>query len=212
MKLSKKAVAYAEENMIEVDLEELSAFVHDSLVRPRDAEFWDDALYVTHTLAFGTPAWHLTSDYIISQVNYRVALETLEPLGAEAATIGHWTYSQFECIKVPMLTKSGKITPAAVELWNLVEGLKDYPMLSDDLYGVLEMEVNDEAMTQAIEWEERQREIEFDDEQKGMIHQLYWENWYGYDEAGYIEDEKFQEVVEQVLSGEYQSHQEVGLF
>lgn len=212
MKLSKKAVAYAEENMIDVDLEELSAFVQETLVRPSDAGFWDDDLYVTHTLAFGTPAWHLTDDYIIDQVNYRVALETLEPLGAEAATIGHWTYSQFECVKVPMLTKSGKITPAAVEYWNLWMRIRDYPVLDEQLWSELEMEVNTEAMKQAIEWEEHQREIEFSDDQKDKISELYWEDYYGYHEAGYIEDEKFQPIVDDVLSGDYQRHQETKLW
>ena len=212
MKITAEALDYIEDNWIEVDDDTLTTFVREALEQPRDAYFRDDELYVTHTLAFHTPAWHLTDEYIIDQANYRDALELLEPFGAEAATVGHWTYSTLECIKIQLLTEDGEITAGAVALWKLVMDLQDYPLINDETHSELEMEVNDEAMTQAIEWEERQREIEFDDEQKGMIHQLYWENWYGYHEAGYIEDEKFQEVVDSVLSGDYQRHQETKLW
>ena len=67
-------------------------------------------------------------------------------------------------------------------------------------------------MTDAIEWEERQRDIEISDEQKSKIAELYWEQWGGYHETGYIEDEKFQPIVDAVLSGEYQRHQETKLW
>lgn len=211
MKLTDEAVQYTEDNMITVD-EDLEAFVRESLDRPSDAGFWDEELYVTHTLAFHTPAWHLTDEYIIGQANYRDALDILEPLGAEAATVGHWTYSTFECIKVPMITESGEITAAAVELWHLTMNLQDYPLISDETHSELEMEVNDEAMKQAIEWEEHQREVEFSDWQREKIAELYWEDYYGYHEAGYIEDEKFQGVVDDVLSGNIQEHQETKLW
>lgn len=211
MKLTAEALDYIEDNWIEVD-EDLEIFVKESLEQPGDAYFRDEELYVTHTLAFHTPAWNLTDEYIIDQANYRAALEFLEPYGAEAATVGHWTYSTFECIKVPMLTEDDEITAAAVALWDLDMGLRDYPVLDENLWSELEMEVNTEAMKQAIEWEERQREIEFSDDQKAKISELYWEDFYGYHEAGYIEDEKFQPIVDAVLSGEYQQHQETKLW
>lgn len=211
MKLSAEAVQYAEDNFIDVD-EDLEVFVRESLERPSDAGFWDEELYVTHTLAFHTPAWHLTDEYIIGQANYRDALDILEEYGAESATVGHWTYSTFECIKVPMLTEDGAITAAAVALWDLVMGLQGYPLISDETHSELEWEVNERALTDALEWEERQRDIEISDEQKSKIAELYWERWSGYHEAGYIEDEKFQPIVDAVLSGEYQLHQETKLW
>lgn len=212
MKLSKKAIEHAECEWIDVDLAELKEFVKDSLERPGEAAFWDEDLYVTHTLAFHTPDWDLTDDYIIEQANYRAALEILEPLGAEAATVGHWTYSRFECIKVPMLTKKGKITAAAVALWELVRRIEDYPVLDEELWSELEWEVNERAMTDALEWEERQRDIEISDDEKAKISELYWERWNGYHEAGYVDDDEFQPIVDAVLAGEYQLHQEITLY
>lgn len=212
MKYSVEALNYIENNWIEVDDSELEAFVRESLERPSEAAFWDEELYVTHTLAMHTPAWHLTDDYIIDQANYRAALEELEELGAEAATVGHWTYSQFECIKVPMLTEDDEITAAAVALWNIHMRLQDYPVLDEQLWSELEWEVNERAMTDALEWEERQRDIEISDDEKSKITELYWERWSGYHEAGYIDESEFQPIVDAVLSGEYQRHQETKLW
>lgn len=212
MKISAEALDYIEENWIEVDDDTLTTFVREALEEPGDAYFRDEELYVTHTLAFHTPAWHLTNDYIIDQANYRDALEILEPYGAEAATVGHWTYSTLECIKVPILTETGEITAGAVALWDLVQNLRDYPLINDETHSELEMEVNTEAMKQAIEWEERQREVEFSDYQKQKIGEIYWEEYFGYHETGYIEDEKFQKIVDDVLSGNIQEHQETKLW
>lgn len=212
MKITIEAFDFIEDNCIEVDDDTLTTFVREALERPSEAGFWDDELYVTHTLAFHTPAWHLTDDYIIDQANYRTALELLEPYGAEAATVGHWTYSTFECIKVPLLTVDGEITAAAVQLWCLVQEIEEYPVLDEQLWSELEWEVNERAMTNALEWEERQREIEIGDDEKAKISELYWEQWAGYHEAGYIEDEKFQPIVDAVLSGDYQRHQETKLW
>lgn len=212
MKITAEALDYIEDNFIEVDDEDLEDFVRESLERPSEAAFWDDELYVTHTLAMHTPAWHLTDEYIIDQANYRAALEELEPLGAEAATVGHWTYSQFECIKVPILTEDGEITAAAVALWSIRARIQDYGVLDESLWSELEWEVNERAMTDALEWEERQRDIEISDDEKSKIAELYWERWSGYHEAGYIGDDEFQPIVDAVLSGEYQLHQETKLW
>ncbi len=212
MKYSVEALNYIENNWLDVDDSVLEEFVRESLERPSDAGFWDEELYVTHTLAMHTPAWHLTNEYIIGQANYRAALELLEPYGAEAATVGHWTYSTFECIKVPMLTEAGEITAGAVALWDLVMGLQDYPVLDEQLWNELEWEVNERAMTDALEWEERQREIEISDDEKSKIAELYWERWSGYHEPGYIDEAEFQPIVDAVLAGEYQLHQETKLW
>lgn len=211
MKLTAEAVEYAEQNMVTVD-EDLATFVQESLEQPGDAYFRDEELYVTHTLAFHTPAWDLTDEHIIGQANYRDALEILEPYGAEAATVGHWTYSTFECIKIQLLTEDNEITAGAVALWELVMGLRDYPLINDETHSELEMEVNDEAMKQAIEWNEHNRETEFSDYQKQKIAEIYWEHYYGYHEAGYIDEADFDEVVEKVLSVNIQEHQAVSLF
>lgn len=212
MKYSVEALNYIENNWIEVDDSELEEFVRESLERPSDAGFWDEELYVTHTLAMHTPAWDLTDDYIIDQANYRAALELLEPYGAEAATVGHWTYSTFECIKVPMLTEAGEITAGAVALWDLVTGLQDYPVLDEQLWCELEWEVNERGMAYALECEEHQRDIEISDDEKSKIAELYWERWSGYYEAGYIDESEFQPIVDAVLAGEYQLHQETKLW
>ena len=84
-------------------------------------------------------------------------------------------------------------------------------MLDEQLWSELEWEVNERAMTDALEWEERQREIEISDDQKAKISELYWERWSGYHEAGYIGDDEFQPIVDAVLSGEVQLHQETEL-
>lgn len=212
MKYLVEALNYIENNWIEVDDFELEAFVRESLERPSDAGFWDEELYVTHTLAFHTPAWHLTDDYIVEQANYRAALELLEPYGAEAATVGHWTYSTFECIKVPMLTEAGEITAAAVALWNIQMRLQDCPVLDEQLWSELEWEVNESAMADALKWEEDQRDIEISDDEKSKIAELYWERWSGYHEARYIDESEFQPIVDAVLAGEYQLHQETELW
>ena len=212
MKLTKAAKKYAEDNAIEIDREELSQMVDEALDRPSDATFRDFDLFHTHTLAFHTPAWNLTDDYVIDQANYRSALQILEPLGAEAATVGHWTYSTFECIKIPILNKNGNILPAAVELYNLQCLLREYPVLDESLYSELECEVNDRAMTDAIEWEERQREIEFSDDQKYTIHSMYFELWGGHYETGYISEDELNEIIDRVLSGDVQEHQDSSLF
>lgn len=212
MKLSPEAVEYAEDNCIDVDIEDLEKFILEALNQPGDATFWDEELYDTHTLAFHTPAWNLTVDDILGQANYRSALDILEPLGAEAATVGHWTYSQLECIRVPLLTEDGAITAAAVELWDLSNSLEDFGVIDENTYYELQSEVDERAMNDAIDWEERQREITFDDDQKQLIAEIYWENYYGYHESGYVEDELFQKVVDDVLSGDYQRHQETKLW
>lgn len=212
MKFTKQARELLEDGFLSVDKEDVVKVVEEGLEQPSDAYFRDEELYVTHTLAFHTPAWGLTDDYIVDQVNYRSALSELEEYGAEAATVGHWTYSTFECIKVPLLTKKGKITAAAVMLADIELRLHDHPVLDEDLWIELENEVNDRAMDNAIEWEEQRREIEFTDEQKSQISGLYWERWGGYHETGYISDDEFQEVVDKVLSGDVQLHQEERLF
>lgn len=212
MKLSSEAFDYIEHNWIEVDDDTIATFVREALEEPRDAYFRDDELYVTHTLAFHTPAWHLTDDDILGQANYRAALDILEPLGAEPATVGHWTYSQFQCIKVPMLDEDGAITAAAVALWDLANSDENYGVLDEDLYWELQSEVNDRAMNDAIDWFEREREVEFDDFQKQLIASTYWEQWMGYHEPGHIDDGEFLEIAEKVLAGECQSHQETKLW
>ena len=72
--------------------------------------------------------------------------------------------------------------------------------------------VSQSRYADAIEWEERQRDIEISDEQKSKIAELYWEQWGGYHETGYIGEAEFQPIVDAVLSGEYQRHQETKLW
>lgn len=197
--------------------ETVQQYAADALTRPSDASFWDEDLYVTHTLAFHTPDWSLTSDYIDGQANYRDALEDLTaryPRQAEAASVGHWTYSRFQCVKVQVLTKRGNLTPAFVYAVSLIERLRDYPLLSDETYWELEEEVWDAAIKDAVEWAERDREEPFTEGQRAEITQYLFEHVAYQHETGYIPDDDMASAVEYALrpDSERQPHQDAALF
>ena len=113
---------------------------------------------------------------------------------------------------MPILTEDDEITAAAVALWDIRNCLRDDYVLDEQHWSELEWEVNERAMTDALEWEERQRDIEISDDQKSKISELYWDRWSGYHETGYIDESEFQPIVDAVLSGEYQRHQETKLW
>lgn len=203
-----------------LDWESLQDFAERALERPGDAAFWDDDLYNTHTLMFHTPDWELTDEYIIDQANYRTALRLLTdefPEDVEAATVGHWTYSRYECIKVRVLTDKGAIHPAFVRAMSFVVGLENYPVLDDEAYSELEYDVFsrtiDDVLAYDLPYDEEGYRIEFTDEQEAHFREYLHEHAYGYHEPGYISEEHIEEAVEFALNAESrQLHQDATLY
>ena len=207
-KLSKSAKRYIEEHYWDsFVIEEINDFVKESLERPGDAHFWDEELYVTHTLAFHTPDWDITDEYILGQSNYRAALTELEPYGATAATVRHWTYSRYQCIKVPMLTKKGKITAAALHLFALQGNMEDYPVLDEQLYSDLEQEVRERVFEATLadilhSWNDHEG-LTLTPEQRSRVGEEWYYSGNAYEyEPGYIDEEDLIETLTQVLKDE----------
>lgn len=100
----------------------------------------------------------------------------------------------------------------AEEAIELIDSYRGYPVLDEDLWSEIEGEFNDEAMKNVLEWEEQEREIKFTDDQRNLITELYWNEWEGYYEAGYVQEDKLQEIIDDVLSGNIQEHQETKLW
>lgn len=218
---SEAALEYAETYYDFQDVgtdEDFQDFIAEALTKPNDAGFWDEDLYETHTLAFHTPDWDLTDEYIYGQANYRAALAILESLGAEAATVGHWTYSRYQCIKVPILDSDGKVTAAAVELYEMMRYIQDhYPVLDEAIYNELEFEVREAAYEQALRYVcthvNGDTVINLTPEEESLVEDLYWDWEQAYwNESSYIDEDKLGEIILSVLSGEYQQHQATSLF
>lgn len=137
------------------DAETILDYARKALERPRDAAFWDDSLYVTHTLGF---YWAPDSDDTVAQSNYRTVLEDLSeaykrcPDAVETASVGHWTYSSFNCIRIRVLYANGEVHPAFADAVAIWEALEAYPLYSDDDHSELESELWDEAITKEIDY------------------------------------------------------------
>jgi hypothetical protein len=134
------------------DEETYAEAAEEALTRPSEASFWDDDLYVTHTLMFHTPDPQLTDEYAIGYSNYRSVLAHLRelyPKDVTEASIGHWTYSRFLCIKVKVKTKKGKLTKAFRAAYDIARGLQDYPIFDDDDHNELASELED-AFIEAV--------------------------------------------------------------
>lgn len=166
LKLSKSAAAVVERESI--DLDELREFVKDCLTMPSSYMNFDDELYSTHAVLFGTPDIELTSDYLIDYSNYEIAFRDLSaefPGDVEKATFGHWTYSRFVCLKIRALTKSGKITGAIAAAYALIMAIRDYPALNDEHFS--ELEYNEWCNSLAREFDFRRDDFDnavtFDD-------------------------------------------------
>lgn len=102
------------------------------LVRPSDSVWWDKRLFEGGwCIAFGRPAWSLTTDYALTEVNAWCAWERLKGMGAELSGYGSWTYANFECIMVPLVSVEGCITSSAVELAVMNAELNQYTFLED---------------------------------------------------------------------------------
>lgn len=180
------------------DPEALVAAATEALKHPSDASFWDGDLYVTHTLMYGTPDWSLTTEYIVGQANYRAILEDMSsayarhPGAVEAASVGHWTYSRYQCIKVRVCYADGEIHPAFVDAWSIAQALEcDYPVYSENTYSDLESEVWEYTVSEALADARR------DDDAPAYRDSDDWEiafreavsEWFGYSGVDYISPE-----------------------
>ena len=106
--------------------------VDNALTRPADSAWWDERIYKTHVPEFSRPSWSLTTDYAISEVNAQIAWDKLKGYGAEIGGFGHWTYSSFDCINVPLLDNNGDITACAVKVYELQDEIRNNEYLDWD--------------------------------------------------------------------------------
>ena len=165
--LSEAALAVLENTVFATEVSVAEA-AEDALTRPGDSFWRDDELWVTHTLMFATPDRSQTDDYLYDYSNYRVALRELSeefPSHVEDAGFGHWTYSQFVCVKVRVLDENGQITPAFVKAYDLARQAEEYIMIDEFDYMELEGEVQDEYVR---EWAN----------DNGVEPDLVFEAWY----------------------------------
>lgn len=101
------------------------------------------------------------------------------------------------------------------EAIDMVEGFADYPVLDEDLWGRYQSEVWEEMITEQLEDLDRERENSalpvLEQWQSDLIYSTAGE-YYGCWEEGYFPRDKWDEIVDNVLTGEVQLHQEEKLF
>lgn len=132
------------------DDDTLLKYAEQALDRPANAYFHDGDLYATHTLmSYSAPQ----SDDLIAQSNHATILRDLSdayPHAVEAASIGHWTYSHFDCVKVRVLDRHGRIHPAFADAVAITLALRDYPLWDEDDYYQRESAEWDRAIDDAV--------------------------------------------------------------
>jgi hypothetical protein len=137
-----------------VDDETLLDYARDVLEMPSDSMWWNSDMFSTHSYVFATPDPDLTDEYLMDYSNYCVAYDLLSaefPDDVEEGSFGHWTYSRFVCIKIRVIDDEGVITPAFIRAVELVEGLRDYPLLDDSDYLEREQKLNDEYIQRCFD-------------------------------------------------------------
>lgn len=180
--------------------ETILEYAAQALERPSDSYWRDSELWETHTLLFHSAP---DSDDLIALSNHRSILEDLggayakSPGAVERASVGHWTYSHFDCIKVRVTYANGEIHPAFADAVQILKALEDYPLYSEEDHSDLEMEIWDKAIndaaTYALESEDDAAEIRDD-----VIRYLWSEEaeLYGYHECGYVPDETVERAID----------------
>lgn len=184
----------------DIDDSQILEFAEEALKRPSDSYWRDGDLWETHTLMFHSAP---DSDDTVAQSNFRSILQDLGDAykrsdgAVESASVGHWTYSSFDCIKVRVTYANGEIHPAFADAVQIAIALRDnYPLYSEDDHSELESEVWDraisEAVTYALESEDDGEEIKSD-----VTEYLYSEEAqvYGYQECGYVPDEAVENAI-----------------
>lgn len=99
---------------------------------------------------------------------------------------------------------------SAQEAVDLAEGFREYPVLDEDLWSRYQSDEWDGMVGEMIVDTEREREVEISEDQRDQIRELAQE-WFGYWEEGYFPEDKWNEIIDQVLTGEVQLHQDVEL-
>ena len=167
----------------------------EALSRPSDASFWDEELYASHTLMFATPDWSLTTEYTVGQANYRAILEDMtaayrrSPGAVSDASVGHWTYSRFQCIKIRVAYADGTIHPAFADAYAIATALeRDYPLYSDDTHSELEWELWESTVDSALADAQSDDDSRESEEWAAAFREAVGE-WYGYDGVDYVSDE-----------------------
>lgn len=142
--------------------DELEEAAQDALEYPADSFWRDDELWNTHTLMFATPSPELTDEYYLGHANYLAALEYLTenyPGDAEAATFGHWTYSQFVAVKVRVRGDDGELTEAYAAAVTLSKQAEEYAILDEVIFDEERQRVELQAIAQWAEWENLDRDV-----------------------------------------------------
>lgn len=166
-----------------VDIDTVRERVEALLERPSNSFWHDDRLWNTHAIVLAHPYELAGYEYLIDAVNMEVAFETLRKYGAERAGFGHWTYSHFDGILVPLLTTRGLITRAACELVELLEYLRDYPILRDDDLNAAEHALTEQLLISEIDC------LDISDNDKIKAYYAFKEHYASYNEVyGFIND------------------------
>lgn len=162
--------------------DEVVEAAREALVRPQDAAFWDDTLFHTHTL-LGSIAYAPNSDDILAESNYRTVFAALIgefPDGDKVTeeSVGHWTYSSFNVIRVRVINGKGHVTPEFAVAYTYAKYLRDeYPVFDDSDYSNLEYEYWNEAFDSEFEW--LTRDVDVSDDDKSRIAEYLNEHYYG---------------------------------
>ena len=173
--------------------------VGDALTRPADSAWRDERLYRTHAPAFSRPSWSLTTDYAISEVNAQIAWDTLKCYGAEIGSFGHWTYSSFDCINVPLLDSNGDITACAIKVYELQDEICNA--------GCLDWDALDSVNNALQMWEFYDATSELSDNERGQYY-TYLRDGCAIDSAySFMDDKEWREYTEE----EYDSMKNVDI-
>ena len=175
----------------------LLKYATEALEHPLNAYFHDGDLYATHTLMFYSAP---QSDDLIAQSNHATILRDLSdayPHAVEAASIRHWTYSHFDCVKVRVLDKKGRIHPAFADAVAITLTLQYYPLWDEDDYLQRESAEWDRAIAQAVDYA-LSDEDDADAIREDVVDYLYSDDaqLMGYHDVGYVPDDKVQAAIE----------------
>jgi hypothetical protein len=176
----------------------------EALTRPSNSGWWDEEMYVTHTLMFSTPDPSLTDDYTIGASNLRCIAEDMRaayPHAVEESSFGHWTYSRFLALKVRVIDSHGRIHPAFVDAMAIAWSLeRDYPLYNDEDHSNLEWEIWESTVASALadvragygDTPDAPEGVDRDSESWGdaWLESVHEDNeGYGYHECTYVSDD-----------------------
>ena len=178
--------------------DDIAIAAEEALNRPSGSIWYDDRMYVTHTLMF---AYSPLADDIIGESNYRTILTALQAEfpgsdRVDTGGFGHWTYAHFDAILIRVLDKRGRITPEFCRAAEIAHALSDYPIFDESDYSSLEMEYWDKSFDDEFEW--ITRDVEVSDDDRARIAQWVVESWYGWSDPGYVDPEWIREAASEL--------------